>query len=565
MLTSLSIKNIALIDDLSIELGKGLNCITGETGAGKSLIIDSISLLLGERADKSLISHGKDYAYVEAVFETQNNAVLDAIENFGLERENTIIISRKISLDGRNECRVNGKVFTLSMLKKITLPLMDLHGQFEHQTLLLPSNHIKVLDNFGSNDILPFLSEIRTLIGKLKDIKSELSSYTIDASERLKLIDLYKFQIDEIESAAFKVGEEEELKEFRIRVLHEEKIISSIKNALDIFNNCGYGSSSLLEMIGRINGEISGVSNYIEELKGISERMDSIRYEINDIVDNLESIQNNLYFNEFEAEANEKRLDLLSSIKKKYGNNIEEINLYLEKIKKEYNKLITSEETIELLQCQKEKIERDIIQVSEKLTNARKKSAQEFENLMTHELISLGMKDAKFIIDIKPISIENINENGLDQVEFLFSANLGQDPLPLSKIASGGEMSRLMLSIKNIAGMSFGVDTMIFDEIDTGVSGYIAGVIAQKLSIIAHNHQVICVTHLSQIASYGNKHFYIEKNIIDNKTKTTVQEIDGDARVGEIARLIGGKITQHSILHAKEMLSEGFEFYKNFV
>ena len=564
MLRNLSIKNIALIDNLSIELTNGLNCITGETGAGKSLIIDSISLLLGERADKTLISYGKDYAYVEAVFETNNENVLNVLESFGLERESTIVISRKISVDGRNECRVNGKVFTLSMLKKVTLPLMDLHGQFEHQTLLQVNNHIKVLDSYDKDTVFPYLLEFRSTLEKLKDIKSELSSFTSDESERIRLIDLYKFQIDEIESAAFKDGEEEELKEFRVRVLSQEKIMTALKSSLDILRNGGYGGASLTELIGRLNGEITSVSSYVGELKNIGDRLDGVKFELVDIVDTIEAVQDNLYFNEFEAEQNEKRLDLLSSLKKKYGNSITEINEYLDKIKHEYNRLISSEEVVSELLVQKQTLENKLLLIGNQLTKERKFIAKKFEEKMVNELVSLGMKSAQFVVDFKSIDIDNADSNGLDKVEFLFSANAGQLVMPLTRIASGGEMSRLMLSIKNIAGMSFGVDTMIFDEIDTGVSGHIAEVIAQKLSSISKNHQVICVTHLSQIASYGNSHYFIEKNTINDKTVTSLKSIDGEDRVLEIARLIGGKITEHSIIHAREMIEEGKEFYKNY-
>ena len=565
MLTSLTIKNIALIDDLTIELEKGFNCITGETGAGKSLIIDSISLLLGERADKSLISQGKDYAFVEAVFYSENKSVLDELENLGLERESMIVISRKISFDGRNECRVNGKVFTLSMLKKITPQIMDLHGQFEHQTLLSPNNHIKLIDSYGKDQIKPILDRYKTIFYRLKDLKSEMSSYTINTSERLKMIDLYKFQIDEIETASFKDGEEEKLKEFRVKVLHQEKIIESVKNCLEMSRGGGYGGLSISNMIGKISAEVSSVSSYFEELKSLSDRLDSIKYEMNDIVDTLESLQDNLYFNEYEAQENEKRLDLLSSLKKKYGNDINEINSYLEKIKSEYNKLVMSEETICELLKEKEKLEIELESVANELTLARKNISKEFENTMQIELESLGMKNSKFVVDFKALMIENAGDNGFDRVEFLFSANAGYCEMPLSKIASGGEMSRLMLAIKNIAGSSFGVDTMIFDEIDTGVSGYIAGVIAKKLSTIGKNHQVICVTHLSQIASFSNHHFYIEKVVEDGTTKTKLKLITGDERVQEIARLIGGNVTEHSILHAKEMIKDGEEFSKNII
>jgi len=562
MLSSLSIKNIALIENLTINLKEGLNVLTGETGAGKSLIIDSISLLLGERADKNLISTGKDFAYVEAVFEDLDSCVGEILESFGLEREDTIVISRKITAEGKNECRVNGKVFTLSMLKKLTAPLMDLHGQFEHQSLLKPSNHIKVLDDFNKDKIYPLMQEFQSILYELKDIKSELSSFEVDLAERERLIEIYGYQINEIESANFKIGEEEELKEFRVRVLSQEKILSSIKRALELSLGGGYGGASISEMIGKISAEISSISPYLKEVENLSSRLDGVKYEIIDIIDNLESIKDNLYFNEFEAEENEKRLDMLSSMKKKYGATIEDINEYLLKIKQEYKKLESSEEIINELLERKEKLESRLGYIGGELTKVRQEVAVEFEKKMIEELISLGMKDASFKVNFIQRSIEEAQNDGLDKIEFLFTANAGQPLKPLSSVASGGEMSRLMLSIKNISGSEASAGTMIFDEIDTGVSGYIAGVIAEKLLSISKNHQVICVTHLAQIASFGNTHFYIEKHTVDGKTATAVREINDDDRIKEVARLIGGKITDHSLNHAKEMIVDGINFFR---
>ena len=562
MLSSLSITNIALIDNLTIELAGGLNCLTGETGAGKSLVIDSISLLLGERADKSLISYGKDFAYVEAVFTSCPQSVLDMLAEYGLEKEEPVIISRKISIDGRNECRVNGKVFTLSMLKTISSPLMDLHGQFQHQTLLSPSSHIKALDEYGKNTIFPYLLEFRNILYKLKDVKSHLSSFTIDSQERERLMELYKYQIDEIESANFRLGEEEDLKEFRVKVLSQEKILTAVKHALELSQGGGYNGASLSELIGRISSEISGVSSYVKELAEISSRLDNVKFELIDIIDSIENLKDNLYFNEFEAEENEKRLDLLSLLKKKYGNSVEDINKYLDNIKIEYKRLASSSEIIEDLEKQRATLEEKLYSIGMKLRSERKSVAREFAEKMTNELVSLGMKDAKFEVDFKELDISQADSNGLDKIEFLFTANAGWPVKPLSNVASGGEMSRLMLGLKNIGGQAMGAGTMIFDEIDTGVSGHIAEVIAQKLLSISHNHQVICVTHLSQIASFANDHFFIEKSVHDGQTRTSIVKIDGERRVEEIARLIGGKLSNHSLEHARVMINDGKEFAK---
>lgn len=560
MLSSLTINNIALIDKLTIELGAGFNVLSGETGAGKSLIIDSISLLLGERADRSLISYGKDFAFVEAVFTNVSDYVLGILDELGLEKEDTIVISRKITAEGKNECRVNGKAFTLSMLKKLSTPLMDLHGQFQHQILLSSANHIKMLDYFDKDKVFPYVFEFKNILSSLKEINKKLSTFELDQAERARLIDLYKYQIDEIETANFKIGEEEELKEFRVRVLHEEKILDAVKNSLNLAEGGGYGGNSISDLVGKMSSEISSVAPYVKEAEELSTRIDGVKFEILDIIDSLENMKDNMYFNEFEAEENEKRLDLLSSLKKKYGATVEDINKYLEKIQYEYKRLESSEEIVAELLNEKQEKQSKLEKIGTELSKVRQEIAKVFEEKMIAELVSLGMKDAKFKVDFKTLDIENAQSDGLDKVEFLFSANAGQPLKPLSSVASGGEMSRLMLSIKNIGGGELGASTMIFDEIDSGVSGHIAGVIAEKLLSIAKTHQVICVTHLAQIASFGNDHFYIEKNTVDDKTTTTIQKIEGSRRVQEIARLIGGKISEYSLSHAEEMIQDGINF-----
>ena len=563
MLATLSINNIALIDKLNIELGDGLNCLSGETGAGKSLIIDSISLLLGERADKSLISYGKTYAVVEAVFNNLTIEQKQALYDISGEEEDTIIITRKITIDGKNECRVNGRIYTLSMLRSLTASLMDLHGQFEHQTLLNESNHIKVLDNYAGQKIAGLKQEYKAIFDELKNIKKQLAGFNVDPAERARLLEMYKYQIDEIEAAGFVEGEEETLKEFRMKVLSEEKIMTALGNALTLFEGGGYAGCSVSELIGKINGEIASISNYDSALKDILERLDSVKYELIDINESLDKIKEDMYFDENEAEANEKRLDLLSLLKRKYGGSIEDINLYLEKTKAEYDRLIKSEETVDLLVRQKNQLEIQLKEKGKLLSEKRKKIAHEFEEKMIAELVSLGMNHAGFLVEFTELEESKYTENGIDNIRFLFTANAGQPLRQLCMVASGGEMSRLMLSIKNVGGESVSASTMIFDEIDTGVSGHIAGVIAEKLATISKNHQVICVTHLSQIASYATNHYYIEKITENCQTKTFVEKIDGQKREQEIARLIGGKITNSSLEHAREMIADGIEYSKN--
>ena len=558
MLQSLTIKNIALIDEITIELGSGLNVLTGETGAGKSLIIDSLALLLGEKADKGLISYGKEFASVEAVFTSDSERVLSKLEEFGLERETTIIIYRKLSMDGKNECRVNGKSFTLSMLKAITMPLMDLHGQFQHQELLKESAQLRVLDSFGLKEIKPKHKEYLDIFLRLKQVKKQLASFNFDSKDREKLLDMYAYQINEIEEANFVVGEEESLKEFRMRVLNQEKIIESVQRSKAYFDSDG-----VLYQIKRLEREFESIVKYLPEKKAIADRLASLKYELEDVSSEIESLADSLYFDEYSAKTNEQRLDLLSSLKKKYGSTIEDINSYLSNIKVEYERLQNSVDIIDKLELEQELLISQLKQKASDLTELRKKYAEIFVRSVKENLADLSMRSAKFEIEFNSTDENTCDESGFDKLEFMFTANSGQPLKPLNKVASGGEMSRFMLAVKNVTADTILVDTMIFDEIDTGISGDTANALALKLGVIGKNHQVICVTHLAQVASFGKEHYYISKTEENGSTKTRLQTLDYNARVSEIARLIGGVISDFSLSHAKLMLEAGLKFNQN--
>lgn len=557
MLQSLTIKNIALIDNLTIDLADGFNVLTGETGAGKSLIIDSLALLLGEKADKSLISYGSNFASVEAVFWTESEDILNKLEELGLERENTIIIFRKLSIDGKNECRVNGKSFTLSMLKSVTEPLMDLHGQFQHQELLKVESQLKTLDDFGGQKIKQAKQEYSEVFYKLKNIKKQLASFNFDSRDREKLIDLYSYQINEIEEAHFIDGDEEELKAFRMKVLNQEKIALAVGRLNSYFQGAGDDGLGVVGLIKKCDYEFMEVLKFLPDKEDLAKRISDARYELQDIADTVESISEDLYIDEYSASENEKRLDLLTSLKKKYGENINEINNYLSKIKIEYERLVNSAEIIEKLEKQKEETINELIAKANILTNLRKQTAELFTKSVQNELAELSMKSARFEIDFKSADENSCDETGFDKIEFIFTANAGQPLRSLSKVVSGGEMSRFMLAVKNITADIDHVETMIFDEIDTGISGDTANVLAVKLAKIGKKHQVICVTHLAQVASFGTNHFYISKQEQNGVTKTSLKLLNDDDRVREIARLIGGNISDFSLSHAKLMLEAG--------
>ncbi|MBQ8468767.1 MAG: DNA repair protein RecN [Clostridia bacterium] len=563
MLQSITIKNIALISDITISLAGGLNVITGETGAGKSLVIDSISLLLGDKADKTLISYDKDYAYVEAVFTTKSAAIQTLMSELGLEKEETIVISRKLFKEGKNECKVNGKNFSLSMLKRLTAPLMDLHGQFEHQSILNEQNQLLIVDGIAGKEHAVTKEKFASQFEEYKALKSELNSFTADDNERNRLIDLYDYQIEEIEEANFQVGEEESLKEYRQKVLHIEKIADSLNNASELANFGFSGTGGLVETITRLMSTISQVKQYSKEIEELYNRLDSAKIDIADIVDSIDEQKDNLEFNEQEAKQNEERLDLLNSFKKKYGASIEEINAYLEKIKAENTRLKNSTEYISELKSKIEKIKTELYSLGGELSKTRKQAAGVLEQKITKELSELAMKNTTFKIEFDNVDLDQCDSTGLDRVEYLFSANKGQPAKPLSKIISGGEMSRFMLAVKNITADIENIDTMIFDEIDTGVSGVVAEELAKKLLKIAKTRQVICVSHLSQVASYATAHYYINKVVENDKTQTKVKLLSEEERLKEIARLIGGTISQHSLEHARFMIGSAKSFLES--
>lgn len=554
MLESLTIKNVALIKNGSIAFNKGFNCLTGETGSGKSLIIDSLSLLLGEKADKTIISYGETTAYVEAVFTSNNKLILDTLEDFGLDRENTIIISRKITSDGKNECRVNGKTFSLSMLKRITQPLMDLHGQFQHQALLKVSNHLPYLDSMGEKDLRDVKNQFETIYNEYIGVKKELTNLTEDDSEREKLIDLYKYQIDEISEANFQPGEDQELKDFHTLVCNSERIAESLNLAIGILEGDSY-VGGVVDQLGKLTSSLSGATKYTEKLNELSERAYSVQIETKDILDSLYDVKDELVFDEYEVAQKEARLDLFNAFTKKYGKSIEDINNYLTKISTEYEKLVNSDEYIAELKRKKENLYNQLLNIGKSLTMIRKSVANTFETKINKELQELGMKNAVFQVAFLENEDFQFDNSGFDNIEFMFSANAGVPVRPLAKVASGGEMSRLMLAIKNIAAGKDFIDTMIFDEIDSGVSGHIAGVLAQKMMNISRDRQIICVTHLPQICAMADHNFYISKSSDGTTTSTNIKELDINGKIEEVARLTGGELTKLSLSHAEELIN----------
>lgn len=551
MLAQLTIENIALIDKLELDLKNGLNILSGETGAGKSIIIDSLNFVLGERADKSLIRYGTDYAIVQAVFEEYvTPSVSEYLDDIGIECEDVLIIRRKMSVDGKNECRINGRVSTLSILKGLTELLVDIHGQHEHQSLLKSANHIKLLDDIGAAKIASVKQDVAKEHTRYVALKRELSRFG-DESERERKLDILSFQIDEIEKADVKDGEEDELLQARKRIRNMEKIMSALSDAKNTLD--GYDSSSVSASIKNSSNLLGTISSYDDTVAPLIDRLDDAKIEIKDIADTLSDMLERLDFDARSAEKIEERLEVVRNILHKYGGNFDNLQKFYEDAKKEAELLTGASQTVEDLQVEIEKAKSGLQKSARKLTELRQEVANKFECDITRELKDLGMGGSTFKVDfVTTDDVDQISANGADTIEFLFSANVGEPMKPLAKIISGGEMSRFMLAFKNIVAGVDGIGTMVFDEIDTGISGNISAVVSEKMCNISRDRQVIAVTHMPSLAAMADNHYLIAKSTENGKTLTHINLLEDDT--DEVARLIGGNdYSQFAVPHAKEM------------
>ena len=547
MLTSLKIENVAIIESAAIEFGCGLNVLTGETGAGKSIVIDSINAILGERTSRDIIRTGAQSAKVYAVFEDVNAKVRKFLDENGIDCEDgVLIINRTLSREGKNVCRLNGTPVTVSMLREIGSELIDIHGQHDNQALLSPEKHCGFVDSFAGN--AGIIADYREKYGRLCEVRSKLKKLTNDESSKSQRIDFLTYQIDELEKAEITPGERDELKARKTLINNSQKVIESLNVAYEALKADGAG----IDMITDAESEISDASAYMEALGEASEKITDIRYELEDIAETVRDAMSEVDFDQSELEEIDERLDLLYRLSKKYGNTEEEMLEYLEKAKTELDNIAFSEEKVKELQKQEKEALAETEAAAKKLTESRKAAGEKLSEAICSELEFLDMPNVRFVVKCDDIGL---TENGKDEIEFLISANVGEEPKPLAKIASGGELSRIMLAIKNVLAEADGVDTMIFDEIDTGVSGRAAQKIAMKLRSASKGRQVICVTHLAQIAAQGDVHLYISKSVSDGKTYTNIKSLIEEDRVAEIARIMGGmEITKLQLESAREML-----------
>ena len=536
MINHISIRNFAIIENTEIDFEEGLNIITGETGSGKSIVIEAISLALGSRADSAFVRHGAQKAIVQLAGE--------------LDGED-IVITREVSAAGKNLCKLNGQLVTLSELSETCRRLADIHGQYDNQSLLNPDNHILLVDSFQKGKIQPVKTAFYSAYGVYLELRTQLNRLLTMEQDNLKKADFYRFEQGEIEKANLLPGEDAELSE-RINLLqNSEKIFAGIETAYGLLND---GQTSAMSSMGRGLHALQDIASYSKEIQTLSEEYADLYYRLEDVSASLREIREKITFTPEELDDAIARLNLIDNLKKKYGSSIEEILAYYDKISEELNQIENFDDVKARLEKETANALAQLKEQSALLSAVRKESARELSLSIEQELHDLNFKSARLTIDLTPL--ESISPEGADRVEILISTNKGEPLKPLVKVASGGEISRIMLAIKNITGTYDSIPTMIFDEIDAGISGITASIVGRKLHQIARNHQIICITHLPQIAAAGDTHYRICKEEREDSTFTTVEQLAADQTVDEIARLLGGEnITETTRKSAVELLA----------
>lgn len=550
MLSNLQIENIAVIKSASIDFENGFNVMTGETGAGKSIVIDSLNAILGERTSRELIRSGADSASVCAEFQNVGDNVKNELEKLGIEKDDTLIVSRKLTPDGKNVCRINGMPATVSMLKALGVQLVNIHGQLDNQSLLSPETHCSFIDKLaGSGRELNEFKELYSLYIKKEN---ELKSLNTDVNEKNRRLDILNYQIEEIQKADIRPGEKDELTEKLGFLRNAEKVLDLLHTAYAALNGDGEmpGAADVAaDAASKLLSAADYSSDFTETANGVNDAAMNLSAYTEELRDKIYSLD----YDPNETERAEERLDVIYRLSQKYGDSEEDILAYLENAEKERDALSFSDERAEQLRAETEKAYNEALAAAKKLSEIRIEAGKKFSADVERELAFLDMPSVKFIVND---SVVELYENGIDNIEFLLSANAGEEPKPLSKIASGGELSRIMLAIKCVLSELDDIDTLIFDEIDSGVSGRAALKIAAKMKELSKTHQVICVTHLAQIAAFADEHKLISKEEKDGRTYTCIASLDYNGRKYELARIMGGLTVTQSILNsAEELLS----------
>lgn len=568
MIKNIVINNIALIDHLELNFNKGLTVLSGETGSGKSIIIDSLAFVLGDRADKTLIKYGEEWADVTALFEVEGNCpVLEKLCEYGYGNDTEILLSRKMSLAGKNEIRIQGKPATLAILKDVSAELVDIFGQGQHLALLNEKNQLSVLDSFCDFDGVDEWLKTE-LAPRLAAINRQLKSFGGSDAERERLLDILKYQIDELNNACLSEEEETELMAVHKRMMNLEKITLALSQAVE----CLDGENGAISQLSLAKNSLSTVAAYEQSAEKLSERLNSSQLDAQDVCDTLESILSDLEFSPAEQEKAEARLEQIKTIKRKYGGTVKDALDFLEEAQKKYQTLSNSNEAIAVLNAEKQSVLAEMYQLAKRKSAVRHSTAKQLAKRIMQELADLGMRGTQFEVSFNDEPTfeeycEAPSHDGFDKTVFLMSANVGEPLKPLSKVISGGEMSRFMLAVKNITALAEKIPTMVFDEIDTGISGNMAQMVAMKLANVSgcaeNGFQCIVITHLPQIVAMSDAAMQIEKREADGRTHTLVTPLtDADVRAKEVARLMGG-VGEHAIVSARELMAWSDDYKKS--
>ena len=551
MLVSLHVKNLALIDETEVYFGNGLNILTGETGAGKSIIIGSVNLALGAKADKEMIRTGADHALVELIFQIDKQEQLQAVKELELpiEDDGTIILQRRI-MQGKSICKVNGESVSAKQVRKLAEILIDIHGQHEHQSLLQATRQLEILDEYAGERLLVVKDKLKECYVNHQEVLKELSRNDVDEDTRKRECSLAEFEVQEIEQAALKCGEDEELEKSYQKLIHAQKIQEAITAAHQM---SGYENGAAGDSIGRALREIKTVSSYDETLQEFEKQLLDIDSLLDDYNRAAADYLSNLEFDGGLFEEVEKRLDIVNHLKAKYGNTIEEIIAYQKKMQAKLEQYQDFDAYREKLMQEEASLKKELLQLCKEVSVIREENAKNLAESMKKALVDLNFIDVAFEIQVQP-NEEKISSNGYDQISFMISTNPGEALRPLAQVASGGELSRIMLALKTVLADKDEIETLIFDEIDTGISGKTAWKVAEKMGILGKAHQLICITHLPQIAAMADTHFQIVKSVTGERTATQIQEMNEQESVEELARMLGGaSITENVLNNAKEM------------
>ncbi len=562
MIDKLIIENFALIDHLELDLKPGLNILSGETGAGKSIVIDALTLLSGGRASGEFIRTGFDKSVITGVFSVTLEKSKEIKEKFDIEvDEEQLIITRELYSNGKSIAKINNKMVTVSILKDVTKDMIDIHGQHEHHSLLDPQKHLELLDMFGGQGTKKLLDKYIDLYETRKRILTQLDKLDTNVENRERKMDLLKFEIEEITACDLKIGEDEELNNKRKMLINAEKLYNgAMQGYLMLYQ--GDEVSPVVEVVGTILDELNNLTRYDPKLAEFASQLEAALFQIQDVSRGLLAYGETLELDTEALTQVEMRIDEVNRMKRKYGSTIEEILKYLDNRNNELDQLVNSEERFKQLQSELSALEKELLITGTELTEVRKEAASKLSDKITEQLGELSMEKTVFHVQFNQNIEVKFTDKGLDTVEFLISPNPGEPLKPLAKIASGGEMSRIMLSMKNILAEIDKIETLIFDEVDTGIGGRTAQKVAEKLINVSKGRQVICVSHLPQICVMANTHYKIVKNEVNGRTVSTIIELEEIEKITEIARMISGaEVTQATINHAREMLSlaQGFK------